>query len=150
MGRRARRRRKTREPGRGHDDTDRPASIAWVSRQGAVVIQATQDCTVPTVPQAANVAVHAGRRLSTDAASSSQAVQGDVPEFVHHTRQESARGDVHENRAACLCSWRKPSLRGLRGVRKFHRPGYVGVWQCLRHLRQHKAFAQAELSLQAA
>jgi hypothetical protein len=36
LGRRARGRRKKREPGRGHDDTDRPAIIAWGSRQGAV------------------------------------------------------------------------------------------------------------------
>src|SRR5262245_7567219 len=36
LGRRARGRRKKREPGRGHYDKDRPAIIAWVSRQGAV------------------------------------------------------------------------------------------------------------------
>jgi hypothetical protein len=36
LGRRARGRRKKREPGRGHDDKDRPAIIAWVSRQGRV------------------------------------------------------------------------------------------------------------------
>jgi hypothetical protein len=34
-----------------------------VSRQGAVVIQATTDCTVKTVHKAADLAVHAGRRL---------------------------------------------------------------------------------------
>jgi transposase-like protein len=48
LGRRARGRRKKREPGRGHYDKDRPAIIAWVSRQGAVVIQATRDFTVQT------------------------------------------------------------------------------------------------------
>src|SRR5215813_9039810 len=37
LGRRARGRRKKREPGRGHYEKDRPAIIAWVSRQGAVV-----------------------------------------------------------------------------------------------------------------
>ena len=42
LGRRARGRRKKREPGRGHYDKDRPAIIAWVSRQGAVVIHATR------------------------------------------------------------------------------------------------------------
>ena len=36
LGRRARGRRKKREPSRGHDDTDRPAIIGWGSRQGAV------------------------------------------------------------------------------------------------------------------
>src|ERR687888_429993 len=36
LGRRPRGRRKKREPGRGHYDKDRPAIIAWVSRQGAV------------------------------------------------------------------------------------------------------------------
>jgi len=40
LGRRPRGRRKKREPGRGHYEKDRPAIIAWVSRQGPVVIQA--------------------------------------------------------------------------------------------------------------
>src|SRR5256885_1238936 len=39
-GRRPRGRRKKREPGRGQDDKDRPAIIAWVSRQGPVVLHA--------------------------------------------------------------------------------------------------------------
>src|SRR5262249_47541041 len=46
LGRRAPGRHKKREPGRGHYDKDRPAIIAWVSRQGAVVIHATRDFTV--------------------------------------------------------------------------------------------------------
>src|SRR5262247_939525 len=70
LGRRARGCRKKREPGRGHDDKDRPAIIAWISRQGAVVLHATKDCTVQTVQKAANVAVRTGSRLSTDSASS--------------------------------------------------------------------------------
>jgi hypothetical protein len=41
LERRARGRRKKCEPGRGHYDKDRPAIIAWVSRQGEVVIHAT-------------------------------------------------------------------------------------------------------------
>src|SRR5438067_4685457 len=49
LGRKPRGRRKKREPGRGHYDKDRPAIIAWVSRQGGVVIHATRDCTVKTV-----------------------------------------------------------------------------------------------------
>ena len=63
LGRRARGRTKKREPGRGHYDKDRPAIIAWVSRQGAVVIQATRDFTVQTVQKAADRAVQAGSRL---------------------------------------------------------------------------------------
>src|SRR4029077_5355054 len=63
LGRRARGRRKKREPGRGHHDKDRPAIIAWVSRQGAVVIQATRDFTVKTAQKAADIAVKTGRRL---------------------------------------------------------------------------------------
>jgi hypothetical protein len=63
LGRRARGRRTKREPGRGHDDKDRPAIIAWVSRQGAVVSQATRDFTVKTVQTAADLAVQAGSRL---------------------------------------------------------------------------------------
>ena len=76
LGRRARGRWKKRAPGRGHEDKDRPAMIAWGSRQGAVVRQATRDCTVQTVQTAAALAVHAGRRLYTDSASRYQAVQG--------------------------------------------------------------------------
>jgi hypothetical protein len=57
LGRRPRRRRKKREPGRGHYDKDRPAMIAWVSRQGAVVVQAVRDFTVSTVQKAADLAV---------------------------------------------------------------------------------------------
>ena len=88
LGRRARGRRKKREPGRGHYDKDRPAIIAWVSRQGAVVIQATRDFTVKTVQKAADLAVQAGSRLYTDSASSSQAVKGYVHAFVNHTKKE--------------------------------------------------------------
>jgi hypothetical protein len=46
LGHRPRGHRTKREPGRGYYDNDRPALIAWVSRQGTVVIQATRDCTV--------------------------------------------------------------------------------------------------------
>ena len=63
LGRRARGRCKKREPGRGHYDQDRPAIIAWVSRQGAVVMQATRDFTGKTVQKAADLAVQAGSRL---------------------------------------------------------------------------------------
>jgi transposase-like protein len=88
LGRRARGRRKKREPGRGHYDKDRPALIAWVSRQGAVVLQATRDFTVQTVQKAAAIAVQAGSRLYTDSASSDQALTGYVPDFVNHTKKE--------------------------------------------------------------
>src|SRR4029434_6187673 len=73
LGRRPRGRRKKCEPRRGHYDKDRPASIAWVSRQGAVIIQTTRDFTVQTVQKAANIAVQAGSRLYTDSASSYRA-----------------------------------------------------------------------------
>ena len=88
LGRRARHRRKKREPGRGHDDKDRPAIIAWVSRQGAVVIHAVKDCTVTTVQKAADLAVQAGRRFYTDSASSYRAVKGYMHEYVNHTKKE--------------------------------------------------------------
>ena len=150
MGRRARGRRKKREPGRGHYDKDRPAIIAWVSRQGAVVIQATRDFTVKTVQKAADLAVQAGSRLYTDSASSYRAVKGYLHEFVNHTQKEYARGDVHENRAECLFSLLKPYLRVFRGISKSNLPGYVGFFQFLRNFRQQNAFEQAELILQAA
>ena len=120
LGRRPRSRRKKREPGRGHYDKDRPAIIAWVSRQGAVVVQATRDFTVQTVQKAANLAVQAGTRLYTDSASSYRALTGYVHEFVNHTRKEYARGEVHENRAECLFSLLKPYLRVFRGVSKYN------------------------------
>ena len=37
--------------------------IAWVSRQGSVIMHATRDFTVKTVQKAADLAVHAGSRL---------------------------------------------------------------------------------------
>jgi transposase-like protein len=150
LGRRARGRRTKREPGRGHDDKDRPAIIAWVSRQGAVVIHATRDFTVKTVQKAADLAVHAGSRLYTDSASSYRAVKGYVHAFVKHTQKEYARGAVHEHRAECLFSLLKPYLRVFRGLSKFNLPGDVGVFQFLRNFRQQNAFEQADLILRAA
>jgi hypothetical protein len=150
LGRRARGRRKKREPGRGHYDKDRPAIIAWVSRQGSVVIHATRDFTVKTVQKAADLAVRAGSRLYTDSASSYRAVKGYLHEFVNHTMKEYARGEVHENRAECLFSLLKPYLRVFRGISKCNLPGYVGFFQFLRNFRQLNACEQAELILQAA
>jgi transposase len=150
LGRRPRGRCKKREPGRGHYDKDRPAIIAWVSRQGAVVIQATKDFTVKTVQKAADIAVRTGSRLYTDSASSYRAVKGYVHEFVHHTKKEYARGEVHENRAECLFSFLKPYLRVFRGVSKRNLPGYMGFFQFLRNFRHLNACEQAELILQAA
>src|SRR5262245_852532 len=120
------------------------------SRQGAVVIQATRDCTVQTVQKAANLAVQAGSRLDTDAASSYQAVQGDVHAFGNHTKKEYARGDVHEHRAECLFALLKPSLRVFRGLSKHNLPGYVSFLQCLRNFRSQNACEQAERILYAA
>jgi hypothetical protein len=150
LGRRARSRRKKREPGRGHYDKDRPAIIAWVSRQGAVVIQATRDFTVQTVQKAADLAVQASSRLYTDSASSYRALKGYMHEFVNHTRKEYARGDVHENLAECLFSLLKPYFRVFRGLSKRNLPGYIGFFQFLRNLRHQNACEQAELILQAA
>jgi transposase-like protein len=150
LGRRPRCRRKKCEPGRGHYDKDRPAIIARVSRQGAVVIHAVKDFTVTTVQKAADVAVQAGSRLYTDSASSYRALKGYMHEFVNYTQKEYARGDVHENRAECLFSLLKPYLRVFRGLSKTTLPGYVGFFQFLRNFHQLTAFEQAELILYAA
>jgi len=150
LGRTPRGRRKKREPGRGHDDKDRPAIIAWISRQGGVVIQATRDFTVKTVQKAADLAVQTGSRLSTDSASSYRALKGYVHDFVNHTKKEYARGDVHEHRAECLFSLLKPYLWVFRGISKTNLPGYVGFFQFLRNFHQLTAFEQAEMILYAA
>jgi hypothetical protein len=105
---------------------------------------------VQTGQKAANIAVQAGSRLSTDSASSYRAVKGYGHECVNHTQKEDARGDVHEHRAECLFSLLKPYLWVFRGVSKGNLPGYVGFLQCLRNFRQRNAFEQAELILQAA
>jgi transposase-like protein len=123
LGRTPRGRRKTREPGRGHDDKDRPAIIAWVSRHGGVVLQATRDFTVKTVQKAADIAMQRGSRLFTDSASRYRALTGYLHAYVNHTKKEYARGDVHENRAECLFSLLKPYLRVFRGVSKTNLPG---------------------------
>jgi transposase-like protein len=150
LGRKARSRRKKREPGRGHYDKDRPAIIAWVSRQGGVVIQTTRDFTVKTVQKAADLAMQAGSRLYTDSASSYGLITGYEHDSVNHTKKEYARGEVHENRAECLFSLLKPYLRVFRGVSKTTLSGYVGFFQFLRNYRQLTAFEQAELILHAA
>jgi transposase len=150
LGRRPRGRRQQREPGRGYDDKDRPALIAWVSRQGAVVLQATKDVTVQTVQKAADLAVHTGSRLYTDSASSYRALKGYVHAYVNHTKKEYARGEVHEHRAECLFSLLKPYLRVFRGLSKTNLPGYVGFLQFLRNFHQLTAFEQAEMILSAA
>jgi ISXO2-like transposase domain len=124
--------------------------IAWGRRQGAGVSHAPRACTVQTVQQAADLAVHTGRRLSTDSASSYRALKGEVHDDVNQTKKEYARGEVHENRAACLCSLRKPSVRVFRGLSKTNLPGYVRVLQCLRNFRYQHAFEQSELILWAA
>jgi transposase len=144
LGRRPRGRRKKREPGRGHYAKDRPAIIAWVSPQGAVVIQATKDVTVKTVQKAADPAVHTGSRLYTDSASSYRALKGYVHAYVNHTKKEYARGEVHENRAECLFSFLKPYLRVFRGLSKTTLPGYVGFFQFLRNF--HRLTASLNLS----
>jgi transposase len=150
LGRRARGRRKKREPGRGHYEKDRPAIIAWVSRQGSVVIQATKDFTVKTVQKAADLAMYAGSRLYTDSASSYRAVKGYIHAFVNHTQKEYARGDMHENRAECLFSLLKLYLRVFRGISKTNLPGYVSFFQFLRNFRYQNAFERTELILWAA
>src|SRR5262249_20792543 len=150
LGRRARGRRQKREPGRGRDDKDRPAIIAWVSRQGAVVLHATRDFTVKTVQKAADLAVEAGSRLSTDSVRSYQALKGYLHGFVNHTQKEYARGDVHEHRAECLFSLLKPYLRVFRGLSKTNLPGYVSFLQFLRNFRHQNACEQAEMILYAA
>ena len=150
LGRKPRGRRKKREPGRGHYDKDRPAIIAWVSRQGGVVIQATRDFTVKTVQKAADLAMQAGSKLYTDSASSYRLITGYEHDSVNHTKKEYARGDVHENRAECLFSLLKSYLRVFRGVSKTNLPGYVAFFQFLRNFHQLTAFEQAELILHAA
>src|SRR6516165_586781 len=111
------------------------------------VLPATRDGTVTTVQKAADLAVHAGSRLSTDSARSYRALKGYVHEFVKHTQQEYARGDVHENRAECLFSLLKPYLRVFRGLSKYNLPGYVGFFQFLRNFRHQTAREQAEMIL---
>jgi hypothetical protein len=102
------------------------------------------------VQQAADLAVQAGSRLSTDSASSYRALKGYMHAFVHHTRKEYARGEGHEHRAECLFALLKPYLRVFRGLSKTNLPGYVGFFQCLRNCRYQNAFEQAEMILCAA
>src|SRR5215813_10537463 len=109
--------------------------IAWVSRQGPIVVQAIKDFTVKTVQKAADLAVHVGSRLYTDSASSYQGLRGYMHAFVNHTKKEYVRGEVHENRAECLFSLLKPYLRVFRGISKSNLAGYVGFFQFLGNFR---------------
>jgi len=71
-------------PGAGRVGAPGPAVaiVAWVSRQGAVVIQATRDCTVKMVQKATDIAVQVGSRIDTDSASSYRALKGYAHAFV--------------------------------------------------------------------
>ena len=124
--------------------------IAWVSRHGGVVMQATRDLTVKTVQKAADLAMQRGRRLCTDSASSYRALTGYLHAYGNHTQKAYARGDVHEHRAECLFALLKPSVRVFRGLSKTNLPGYVGFFQCLRNFSQLTACEQAEMILYAA
>jgi hypothetical protein len=150
LEREPRSRRKKREPGRGYDDKDRPAIIAWISRQGGVVIQTTRDFTVKTVQEAADLAMQADSKLDTDSARSYGLLTGYEHDSVNHTKREYARGEVYEKRAECLFSLLNPYLRVFQGVSKTNLPGYVGFFQFLRNYRQLTAFEQAEMILYAA
>ena len=57
---------------------------------------------------------------------------------------------MHENRAECLFSLLKPSLRVFRGISKTNLSGYVSFFQFLRNFHQLTAFEQAEMILYAA
>ena len=103
-----------------------------------------------TVQKTADLAVHTGSRLYPDSASSYRAVKSYMHDYVNHTKQEYARGEVHENRAECLFSLLKPYLRVFRGLSKYNLPGYVGFFQFLRNFRHQNALEQAELILYAA
>src|SRR5947199_10357864 len=94
--------------------------------------------------------MQAGRKLSTDSASSYRLITGYAHDSVNHTKKEYARGEVHENRAECLFSLLKPYLRVFRGLSKTNLPGYVGFFQYLRNFHQLTAFEQAEMILYAA
>ena len=84
---RPRGRRPPREPGRGQDDQERPALIAWRSRQGGGVIHATRACTVKTGQQAADLARQVGSTLATDSASSDRWSTGYEHDAVNHTKK---------------------------------------------------------------
>ena len=64
--------------------------IAWVSRHGGVVLQATRDFTVKTVQKAADLAMPRGSRRFTDSASSYRALTGYRHAYVNHTQKEYA------------------------------------------------------------
>jgi hypothetical protein len=150
LGRRTRRRRKRREPGRGRYEKDRPAIVAWGSRQGPRVGQAVRACTVATGQQAAGLAGPAGRRLYTASASRYRALQGYRQAVIEHTQKDYARGEVHAHRTACLFSLLKPYRRVVRGLSQGNLPGDLGFCQFLRNARHQHAFDPAELILPAA
>ena len=112
---------------------------------GAVVLHAPQDGPRQPVRKTANGAGCTGRRLSPDAARSSQALHGSGHEVIHHPLQAYARGDVHERRAVGLGSLLKLSWRGWWGLSPTHLPGSVGVWPGWRNVRPPPAFEQAAL-----
>src|SRR5262249_58514696 len=91
-----------------------------------------------------------GSGHTRDRARSHGALKGYWHDLVTHTNKEYARGEVHEHRAECLFSLRKPYLRGFRGISKTNLSGYVRFFQFLRNLYQLTACEQAEMILYAA
>ena len=106
------------------------------------MIQATRDLTVKTVQKAADLAMQAGSILYTDSTSSDRLILGYAHDSVNHTKKEYARGEVAENRAACLFALLKPYLRVFRGISTTSLPGYVGFLQFLRNVHQLTAFSR--------
>ena len=103
-----------------------------------------------TVQKAADVAVHAGSQLYTDAARSSRAVQGSVPECVTHTQKEYTRDGMYEHRAEWLLFLLKPPLWVFRSLNIVNPPRSLAFFQCLRTLHQRHACEQPALILQTA
>ena len=97
LGRQPRGRRKKREPGRGHYDKDRPAMIAWSSRQGHVVIQATRDFTVKTVQNTTWQVIALVGEIEEDRDSSRR--RNSAQDDMHVANRGSARDDTPGNGA---------------------------------------------------
>ena len=85
------------------------------------MVQAVRDFTVSRCRRRLGFVVQVGSRLYSDSTSSYWVVKGYVHKFVHHTRKEYGRGDVHENWAEYLFSLLKLYLWLIRHVLRLQR-----------------------------
>ena len=149
LGRRPRCRRKKCEPGRGHYAKDRPAIIAWVSRQGRSSSRRPKihredgaEGSRPCCPSGQSSLYRLGEQLSGGEGLHARVRQS-------YEERIRAWGGARESGRVPVLLTQTISAR-VSWPQQVNLPGYVGFFQFLRNVCQQNACEQAELILRAA